>query len=244
MASATASRRLRERLARERLILDTARRMLAELGYLGLNMDRIAEAIEYSKGTVYQHFSSKEDLIAALCADTAAARAEMFRKAASYDGTTRERLMAIGIADAIFIRRHPDHFAVESILDLSSVIDKITDERRDRWVAIKTAKMDVLTRIVQDAVDAGDLVLPEGVPLCAPLYGMWAQAVGHSRISSMAPMPHFAGVDMNAVLWTNYNRMLDGYGWKPLTSDWDYQASAERISTTVFGEPSPAGSLT
>ncbi|MEO1511495.1 MAG: TetR family transcriptional regulator [Planctomycetota bacterium] len=38
------ARRQRERLARERLIIDTARRMLAERGYLGLNMERIAEA--------------------------------------------------------------------------------------------------------------------------------------------------------------------------------------------------------
>ena len=40
--------------------------MLLERGYLGLTMDRIAKATEYSKGTIYHHFSSKEVLLEAL----------------------------------------------------------------------------------------------------------------------------------------------------------------------------------
>ncbi|MEN1704728.1 MAG: helix-turn-helix domain-containing protein [Planctomycetota bacterium] len=237
----TGVRRQRERLARERLILDTARRMLADKGYLSLNMDRIAEAVEYSKGTIYQHFSSKEDLIAALCNDTAEARAEMFQKAASFDGTTRERVLAIGIADAIFIRRHPDHFAVESILDLESVASKITDERKHRWIRTKSAMMAVLTGIVEDAIRAGDLDLPDALPLCAPLYGLWTQSVGHYRITASEPLPPFEGIDLHAVLWGNYNRLLDGYGWKPLSTEKDYRESAARISHEAFGEPMPVG---
>ena len=62
----TVTRKQREIAQREDLILETARKMLLERGYLGLTMDRIAEEIEYSKGTVYQHFSSKEDLISTL----------------------------------------------------------------------------------------------------------------------------------------------------------------------------------
>lgn len=215
--------------------------MLADRGYLGLNMDRIADAIEYSKGTVYQHFASKEDLIAALCIDTAEARADMFRKAAGYAGLSRERVMAIGIADAVLIRRHPDHFAVESILDLESVASKITDDRRERWHRIKSATMDVLTGIVRDAIEAGDLSLPPGLPHCAPLYGLWTQSVGHHRITTHGAPPVFNGIDLNGVLWQNYSRLLDGYGWKPLSTDWDYGASAQRIGMEVFGEAVTTG---
>ena len=237
----TSLRRQREKLARERLILDTARGMLQQRGYLGLNMDRIAEAIEYSKGTVYQHFSSKEDLIAALCIDTAQARAEMFRKAASFDGNTRERVLAIGVADAIFIRRHPDHFAVESILDIQSVSEKIPDDRRAKWSHTKSTMMDVLTGIVRDAIEAGDLVLDDTTPLCAPLYGLWTQSVGHYRITSSEPLPPFEGLDMHRVLWNNYNRLLDGYGWRPLSTEHAFEESAKRISAEVFGEHVPKG---
>ena len=150
MPSITATRRQREMFARERLILDSARRLLAEGGYHGLSMDRIAEAIEYSKGTVYQHFGSKEDLIAALCTDTAQARADMFRRAAAYPGSTRERVVAVGLADGLFVRRHPDHLAVESILDIGSVSEKITAERHSRGVSVKSAMMESWRSCVSD----------------------------------------------------------------------------------------------
>ncbi len=60
------TRKQREIRQREAYLLDVARKMLMEHGFSGLSMDRLAEATEYSKGTVYQHFSTKEDLVAAL----------------------------------------------------------------------------------------------------------------------------------------------------------------------------------
>lgn len=58
--------RERQRLARERLILDEAEQLLNEEGYEGLVMDRLAERVGVSKGTLYQHFPKKEDLFGAI----------------------------------------------------------------------------------------------------------------------------------------------------------------------------------
>ena len=77
----TLTRKQREIQEREELILDVARDMLVERGYLGLTMDRIAKAIDYSKGTVYQHFASKEDLFAELAAGHMQGRIERFARA-------------------------------------------------------------------------------------------------------------------------------------------------------------------
>ena len=52
---------------REEQILEVARGMLVTDGYHGLNMERIADEVQASKGTVYNHFNSKEDLMCALC---------------------------------------------------------------------------------------------------------------------------------------------------------------------------------
>jgi AcrR family transcriptional regulator len=49
---------------REYEILDAARRLLAERGYDELTMDDLAGAVGISKPTLYQHFKSKDDLIA------------------------------------------------------------------------------------------------------------------------------------------------------------------------------------
>ena len=62
----TTARKEKERRERESQILDVAREMLCRDGYLGLSMDRIASQMEYSKGTIYQHFQNKEEIILAL----------------------------------------------------------------------------------------------------------------------------------------------------------------------------------
>ena len=111
----TLSRKQREIAEREQLVLSVAREMLAEKGYLGLTMDRIAAATEYSKGTIYQHFSCKEEVLAALALEAAQKRIELFERGATFPGRPRERLAAIGVADGIFVRRYPKHFEIEKI---------------------------------------------------------------------------------------------------------------------------------
>jgi TetR/AcrR family fatty acid metabolism transcriptional regulator len=59
---------LRERQRQERatLILQAAEEVLSEKGYHDTSMDEIAARVGIAKGTIYQHFPSKEALIVAL----------------------------------------------------------------------------------------------------------------------------------------------------------------------------------
>jgi TetR/AcrR family fatty acid metabolism transcriptional regulator len=56
----------RQRWEREQLILEAAEVLLAEQGYHGTTMEEIASQVGISKGTVYLHFPSKDELIYAL----------------------------------------------------------------------------------------------------------------------------------------------------------------------------------
>lgn len=56
----------RQRQERERLIVQAAAEMLVERGYHDMAIDEIAARVGISKGTVYLHFASKEDLVLAL----------------------------------------------------------------------------------------------------------------------------------------------------------------------------------
>ena len=87
---------------REQRILELARVMIVREGYHGLSMDRIAEEMEYSKGTIYQHFSCKEDILMALVNQTMERRLDLFQRAAAYPGRSRERITAIGAAAELF----------------------------------------------------------------------------------------------------------------------------------------------
>lgn len=54
------------RQARAELILDEAEKLLVEKGYHETAIDEIAARAGVAKGTLYQHFASKEALIQAL----------------------------------------------------------------------------------------------------------------------------------------------------------------------------------
>lgn len=60
-------RRERERTEIRVKILDAARELFAREGYEHVTMRRIADAIEYSATTIYNHFEDKDDLVKALC---------------------------------------------------------------------------------------------------------------------------------------------------------------------------------
>lgn len=56
----------RQRQERQDLILRVAGDLLAERGYNEVSLDEIAARVGISKGTIYLHFASKEDLVVAL----------------------------------------------------------------------------------------------------------------------------------------------------------------------------------
>ena len=62
-------RREREREEVRKKILDAARELFMTEGYERVTMRRIADAIEYSPTTIYNHFEDKDDLVNALCED-------------------------------------------------------------------------------------------------------------------------------------------------------------------------------
>lgn len=57
-------RKLRELETRKKLILSTATELFTEKGFSNVTLDDIATAIEFSKGTIYTHFNSKEEIYA------------------------------------------------------------------------------------------------------------------------------------------------------------------------------------
>ena len=142
------SRKQREIEQREALILDVARELLIQQGYLGLRMDQIADRIEYSKGTIYQHFPNKEEIILALANQALVKRSSMFSHAVTLRDQSRHRLAAVGAAAELFVERFPHFFQVEQIIRINSVWEK-TSEKRRKFMRYRSAcsRLSVLSRI-------------------------------------------------------------------------------------------------
>jgi TetR/AcrR family fatty acid metabolism transcriptional regulator len=86
-------KRLRE--LRATMILDVAEEILAARGYYETSMDEIAARAGVSKGTLYQHFPRKEDLVSALFERGLALFVQKFQSAADTALPARARLEQI-----------------------------------------------------------------------------------------------------------------------------------------------------
>jgi AcrR family transcriptional regulator len=80
---------------RAELILDVAEEMLAEKGYHDTSMDEIAALAGVAKGTLYQHFPGKEDLVFALFERNLVLFEQAVRQAASAPLTASAKLERI-----------------------------------------------------------------------------------------------------------------------------------------------------
>ena len=220
---------------RQQRILDVARLVLIQHGYHGLNMERIAAKVEYSKGTVYNHFANKEEIIVALAIETVAKRLEMFKQAAQFKGVSRFRMLAIGQAAEKFVHDYPDFFMLEQILRLPSVRQKISEQRQHEINSIEVLCMDVLAGIVRDAVAAEDLVLAPNVTPEMLVFGLWSLTSGGFSIAARSgSLPHLGLDNPFELVHDHTAALLDGFGWAPLSSEYDSHELNKKIHCEVL----------
>ncbi len=233
----TATRKQREIQEREAKILEVSRPMLIAQGYHGLSMDRVAESLQYSKGTIYNHFSCKEEIIIALAIQTMEKRSELFQRAAAFNGQPRERLLAIGFAADVFVRLFPNHFRVEQIIRSASIWEKTSEKRRSVMRSCEQRCVGLVSGIVFDGISRGDLTLPEEMKPEDLVFGLWSQSFGaYSIITTSDSLEELGISEPFSTLRRNISIMLDGYGWKPLGKDHDYDAVQTRIQNEVFAD--------
>jgi AcrR family transcriptional regulator len=230
----TRTRKQREREKREDRILDVARTMVLENGYLGLNMDRVAESVEYSKGTIYQHFASKEDMLLAVVIRDLQARLRLFRMAVDIGGRTRERLAALITAHEVFETRFPRSFQIEQLIRGKSLWKKASPERRSRFDADDLAAKTLVSDLVSEAVAKGEVTLIRRTP-DEVLYGLLTMALGAHLLSETEGfMRDLEVTDREAALRLNVHTFLDGLEWRPLQSEFDYDVLHRRVLAEVF----------
>ncbi len=236
----TSTRKERERLEREAKILDLARSMLRQVGYHGLSMDRIAAEMEYSKGTIYQHFPNKEEIILALANQALEQRLGMFQQAATWSPKSRERMAGIGAAAEEFVERYPLHFAVEQIIRSASMWEKTSEERRKFMRSCDQRCLQIVSGVVRDGVAQDDLALPANTTPEDLVFGLWSLNFGaYTVITSSDTLEENGIANPIATLRRSQNLLLDGYGWQPLSSEVDYDQVMDQVRAEVFGDEQP-----
>jgi AcrR family transcriptional regulator len=229
-------RKERERAAREELILDHAQRMLLRDGFQDFNLDDLAEAVEYSKGTLYLHFRTKEDIALAVITRALKERADFFDRALQFQGRSRERARAIGFACCHFANVYPDHYSVQMMLTSQSFWEKADEVRQHHYGMQAGRTFRGMLRVVTEGLQSGDIpptrLSPEQIVFCIS-----STAIGSHIMARNSQAAIMAGIDdPSEAVCQNLSVLYDGLGWKPLSTECDYTAVDRRVMREIFPE--------
>jgi len=106
------SRRLPATERRAQLI-DVGRAVFAKLGYEATSVEEIAERAKVSKPVIYEHFGGKEGLYAVVVDREMDYVVRRIVEAIS-EGSPRQRIEGATLAFLVYVKDHPDGFAVLS----------------------------------------------------------------------------------------------------------------------------------
>ncbi|MCA9139217.1 MAG: TetR/AcrR family transcriptional regulator [Planctomycetales bacterium] len=210
--------------SRESRILQLARPMVARQGLAGLSMEAIAKEMAYAKGTIYNHFACKEEILLALAIQANEKRLELFMVATEKAIRSRDKISAIGVACEDFRVRFPDLFEIDSMVRHSTVWEKASQKRREMMAVCEQRCMGMVSEIGRESIANGDLILPTGTGIEDIVFGLWSLTYGGMIINDSSPGLDQIGIrDSFAAIRRNCHALMDGFRWQPL-----YDAQADQ----------------
>jgi len=134
-------------------ILATARQLFLEHPYADVSVDRIAKATQVTKGGIYHHFDSKEELYLAMLHADFEHLSALFEEATAAPGTCREKL---GRLTRAFLTLPPVERRVMRLVrrDLNTFAEPT---RTDLIRGYQRALPERIERVLLEGIDRGEL---------------------------------------------------------------------------------------
>jgi len=151
-------------------ILQAARDIIAEKGVDGLSLRELARRIDYSPAGLYEYFSSKEDIVAAVRAEGLGLLRDYLKQVPA-TLPPAERLLEMGLAYLTFARQYPEHFRLIFINLTASPTALLTTGEAD-------SPYHILLQTVQTAIEAGEFKAQEGFAVEEIAFSLWSLVHG------------------------------------------------------------------
>ena len=144
-------------------------------------------------------------------------------------------MVALSVAANLFYQLHADHFRCEQVIRTNSIRSKTSAERQAQMAGCEARCLTIVSGVIRDGIAQGDLELPEDMTPEEITFGLWALTHGtHLIMASDIPLAERGLGDPLRALARNGEAFLDGYAWRPLSSEWNYQETVERVAAEVF----------
>jgi len=151
-------------------IVSAALRLIAQRGYAGCSIARVAEAAGVATGTVYKHFPSKGALFAEAFRVATSREVDAVSEAAAKPGSRQERVAAAVESFARRARKSP-RLAYALIAE---PVDPLVEAER---LVFRRAYRDIFAAAIADAMDAGEIPPQDPEVSAAAAVGAIAEAL-------------------------------------------------------------------
>jgi AcrR family transcriptional regulator len=169
-------RRIRERLDTRQSILATARELFLLKGFEATTIRNIAEKIEYSPSTIYQHFKDKNEIFYTIHSE-AFAELVKYLNASEMHKNPMDQLIALGQIYIQFALENPELYDLMFIME--APIDFLNYLEDANWIEGKMA-FDYLKSVIANCIQQG---LIKETDLESLSYLIWSTVHGLVTIS-------------------------------------------------------------
>ncbi len=172
MAKLTPRQRRREKT--KQAILETAQELISEKGPDGISIREIARRIDYSPASLYEYFNSKDDILAAVCADGMKELSAAFNEVSAELSPT-ERLIEYSLIYANFARRQPEKFLL--------IFNTLPASRTSLEQPVEPGSpYQILLDTVQAALAAGEFKTTDTCAAEGIAFSLWALMHGRAML--------------------------------------------------------------
>lgn len=164
-------------------ILSAARWVLLERGVEGMSLREVARRADYSPAALYNHFTDKNALVAAVAMECVGTLARYLGQVPP-DGDARRRLRELGLAYVAFADENPAEYAV--------IFDCLSNPPHAwaQYVAVAHPFAMIVEACAQGLTE-GTLADDANVGASGMAYGLWCLVDGHVHLRAK----HLAAVD-------------------------------------------------
>ena len=194
--SGAMTRHLPEQARREQ-ILRAARRCFIDNGYHPTRMDDIARAAELSKGGVYFHFKSKQEVFEQLVEEEFARSMQFLKNVGLGEGSVFEKMQLIGGHYLQYFNAAPDAPRFFVVMGEMALRD---DRLSERLLEMQTAFIDEIAGLLQKGVDEGTLREVDTTAVAAILKALLDGLEGLHALKYPMEVSRFLGTGLQLVL--------------------------------------------
>lgn len=200
---------------REEDILNHAVELIQNRCVNTLTIDKLVNEVSYSKGTVYNHFSSKEDVLVALSNRYMGKLVRLFVIARNIDSCPRNKMLTISFAYMLSILLNPKSFYLMLSISTDN-FEKSSLKRTEEHKKFNDQLFNISHSIVQEAVDSNDLTLADGQTIEDISLSQYAMAFGTIALFLKKETPNSPDKykQLERKILFHLNIAMDGVGWK------------------------------